>query len=443
MNKKLMAVAIAGALTAPGFAAAQVGSSPGITLYGRLDSMVVQNAFKEVTNPTTGAVTIGKVTKGDVYTAGNEMGVRGRESIGGGTSVWFQLATGVWPDARLEGATTTGNNWGGRNSALGVSSSLGDILWGIWDTPYKQVLNSGNVINSGPFGPAGVILGNGDSTGALPNNACGGAVSNGSGAITTGRVCVTEVTTNNSSFEKRISNSVQYWSPTMAGVRFKLATAMYNYKGPETSLLANGDVQNTSFLGANVTYAHGPLSVGVGFESHKAFRASNSATGKTDPTDTGFLVGGKWNFGPGQVGVAFEQLDYKDNTNSTTNPNGMKVATTSITGRWNVGPGAIWAGYTSTPGGKSCGDGTGTTTLTVIGSAACGSAGKANEVVLGYDYVMSKRSKLYFAYGKFDNGTGTNYYYIAGPAANSQAFGGGLAAGTDVTTFAVGMQHTF
>jgi hypothetical protein len=74
---------------------------------------------------------------------------------------------------------------------------------------------------------------------------------------------------------------------------------------------------------------------------------------------------------------------------------------------------------------------------------------------IGYDYILSKRTKMYAAYSKIDNGqkfaaggaaagTGTAYYYIAGPAANVGVGGsGGLVAGTDVTTFALGLQHIF
>jgi predicted porin len=71
---------------------------------------------------------------------------------------------------------------------------------------------------------------------------------------------------------------------------------------------------------------------------------------------------------------------------------------------------------------------------------------------LGYDYIMSKRTKMYFAYNKIDNGISTNYYYIAGPAANGggaaaatsvNGTAGGLDRGTDVTTLAIGMQHSF
>jgi predicted porin len=101
----------------------------------------------------------------------------------------------------------------------------------------------------------------------------------------------------------------------------------------------------------------------------------------------------------------------------------------------------VWASYSKTPGGKSC-----STATTTIGSASCGVAAK--QTTVGYDYVMSKRTKMYVAYNKIDNGlngaVGSSYYYIAGPAANvGNGTSGGLVAGTDVTTIGLGMQHTF
>src|SRR5258708_13935137 len=85
MNKKLMALAVAGAVTAPGLAFAQVGGSPGVTLYGRLDETIVNSKYS-----TNGAGTITEVKKGDVWSPGNAIGVRGREDLGGGTAVWFR-----------------------------------------------------------------------------------------------------------------------------------------------------------------------------------------------------------------------------------------------------------------------------------------------------------------------------------------------------------------
>src|SRR6266852_3597569 len=136
MNKKLMAVAVAGALSAPVLAVAQVGSSPGVTLYGRLDETIVNSKYANGVT-AAGGVSVSSVTKSDVWSPGNAIGVRGREDLGGGTSVWFQLEAGAWPDGRLDSAATSGSHFGGRDSGLGVSSSWGDIMFGGWDQPYK------------------------------------------------------------------------------------------------------------------------------------------------------------------------------------------------------------------------------------------------------------------------------------------------------------------
>src|SRR6266478_5130905 len=222
MNKKLMALAVSGAVTAPGLAFAQVGGSPGVTLYGRLDETIMNSKYS-----TNGAGTITEVKKGDVFSPGNAIGVRGREDLGGGTAAWFQLEAGAWPDGRLEASATTGAHFGGRNSGLGVSSELGDIMFGIWDTPYKVAYGTANVVNSGGFASSGIIMGNGDSTGALNNALCTNIVSNGTGNVTianttgaaNGNVCVTEATANNTAWSRRINNSVQYWSPVFNGLQ--------------------------------------------------------------------------------------------------------------------------------------------------------------------------------------------------------------------------------
>jgi len=434
MNKKLMAVAVAGALAAPGLAVAQVGGSPGVTLYGRLDSAIMNNTF----SATTGGV-VSEVKKGDIFSAGNAMGVRGREDLGGGTAVWFQLETGVFPDGRQDPAVSVGNNWGGRNSGLGVSSTWGDVMYGVWDAPYGVAAGTANVINSGPFSSTGIIMGNGNTTGALPNARCTAALSIPSGSVNTtaNNVCTTEVTGGTTQFNRRNSNSVQYWSPVINGLQFRLGTAVANYQSPGTAQGAAG-LQKPQYLSGNVTWARGPLALALGYETHEGFRPSTVAGGNANPKDTGFQLGVKWNFGPGQVGVGYETLDY--GANNAAGDNGVKLTNQVINGRWNLGPGALWAGLSSTPGGKSC-------TVGAAGLAVvCGSAGEAKMTAIGYDYVMSKRTKMYFAYAKIDNGTGSAYYYVAGPAGNNPSGGGtagGILASTDVTTLAFGIQHTF
>src|SRR5881398_2639829 len=80
MNKKLMAVAVAGALTAPGLAVAQVGGTPGVSLYGRLDTGVMIDKFS-----VSGSGAIPELKKNDIFSPGNALGFRGREDLGGGT----------------------------------------------------------------------------------------------------------------------------------------------------------------------------------------------------------------------------------------------------------------------------------------------------------------------------------------------------------------------
>src|SRR5438132_2670616 len=213
MNKKLMAVAVAGALTAPGLAVAQVGGSPGVSLYGRLDTGVMIQKFS---SDGTGAIP--ELKKNDIFSPGNALGFRGREDLGGGTAAWFQLETGVWPDGRLDGAANSGQHFGGRNSAVGFSSVAGDVLFGIWDSPYKVAYGTANLVTSGGFASSGIIMGNGDTTGALPNALCGNTVSNTNGGLAgTGTnpasVCVTEATSNGTAWSRRVNNSIQYWSP--------------------------------------------------------------------------------------------------------------------------------------------------------------------------------------------------------------------------------------
>src|SRR5258706_3825083 len=238
MNKKLMALAVAGAFVAPGVAVAQVtsaaptagvASNTGITLYGRLDETIMNSKYSSVSN-AAGVVTTGEIKKGDIYSPGNAIGVRGREDLGGGTAAWFQLEAGAWPDGRLDAAATTGSHFGGRNSGIGVSSGLGDIMLGIWHTRYKQTMFMWNSLTSGGFSSGGIIMGNGDTTGALNNVLCGNTVSNANGGLAgTGTnpasVCVTESTANNTAFSRRVNNSIQYWSPVFSGLQFKLITA--------------------------------------------------------------------------------------------------------------------------------------------------------------------------------------------------------------------------
>jgi len=464
MNKKLMAVAVAGALSAPGLAVAQVGGSPGVTLYGVIDASFLRNTFSGVTT-APGGVAVSEVTKYDIFPAGNRVGVRGREDLGGGNALWFQLEAGAWVDGRTEQSTTNGVMFGGRNSGIGASSAMGDLMVGGWDSPYKVTTDQTyNLVTSGPFSSSGIMMGNGDTTGAAPNALCGTSITgstgtaSGTGGAAAGAAqatCVTEVTGSTKSFHRRLNNTIQYWSPVFSGVQFKLATQLANYQSPSSSPLPlNGDLQQPKLRSGNVVWTRGPILVAGGYETHQGYNPGTQADGIANPKDTAIQIGGKFDFGMGQVGVGYEQLKYGSSRTGAATTNAYKQANYVVNGRFNVGPGAIWAGYTKTPGGKSC-DAGAATVSSATASAVCGADSAAKQLSVGYDYILSKRTKVYAAYSKIDNGLGTNYYYVAGPAANEgggpavssnatiNGTAGGLLPGTDVTTIGLGVQHTF
>jgi predicted porin len=470
MNKKLIAAAVAAAVAGPGVALAQpasntptsivpspgVASNAGITLYGRLDETIMYDKYSDSAPNAAGVSAAANLKKGDIYSPGNAMGVRGREDLGGGTSAWFQLEIGVWPSERLDTSTVTGNNWGGRNSAIGLTTGIGDILLGNWDTPYKQVFGVWNSVTSGGFSAAGITMGGADSTGALNNVLCNNTVSNATGSIAqtapSVATCATEATASSTAWSRRINNSVQYWTPIMGGFQVKLMTAMAPYQAPSSSTALLSGTQKPQEYSANATWARGPLSLGLGYDYHKGLRPSTLVGGEPNPKDSALQLGAKWNFGPGEIGAGYEVITYGNNLGTNTvagiTDNGMKVPTYVLNGRWNIGPGAIWGSYSASDT-KSCS--TSNTAATTIGTAVCSL--KAKMYSLGYDYVLSKRTKMYLAYNKIDNGQGTlangnaigtTSYYIAGPATNNgNGNAGGAAAGVDVTTYGFGIQHVF
>lgn len=88
MNKKLVAVAVAGLLAAPFAAQAQTAN---VTLYGRLN-LTMEAVSGSKIDPNL-PVTAGPVNRTIYRVSSNSsrLGVRGSESLGGGLSAIFQI----------------------------------------------------------------------------------------------------------------------------------------------------------------------------------------------------------------------------------------------------------------------------------------------------------------------------------------------------------------
>ena len=87
MQKKLMAVAVAGALGAPAVALAQ---SSTVQIYG---TMYVEYSYVDQGTSTTGP----RQNVDILQTPGSNIGFKGEEKLGGGLSAWFQCESTADP----------------------------------------------------------------------------------------------------------------------------------------------------------------------------------------------------------------------------------------------------------------------------------------------------------------------------------------------------------
>ena len=261
MNKKLFALAVAGACVAP---AAMAQTANPVTLYGRV--YVTFESVEAKGGPST-AVSVPRRER--VEDQSSLLGVRGTEDLGGGLKAFFQLETGFRPDQN----NTT---FAARNSAVGLQGGFGSILLGRWDTPWKTAS-----IAVDPYGD--LTLGG-----------------------------ITGVLSDGGNFDRRDQNSVQYWSPTLGGFALRaMATANEN----------KTTAANPRDYGASVTYTGGPAYAFVVYEMHKdqlggsGAAVGNAATNIVAGSDEkGWAGGGSFAFGPIKIGGQYQRIQKTNRT---------------------------------------------------------------------------------------------------------------------------------
>ena len=222
MQKKVIAIAVAGALAAPAVAMAQST----VTVFGNI---YMEYAFINSGRALNGVDT---ANVDMLQTGGSEIGFKGEEKLGGGMSAWFQCAS----TADLRGTSVDG--WCGRNSAIGLKGGLGNLFVGVWDAPFKRTIAAVGGRDTGVFGTAFLISGSSTTTadGASPGV-----------------------------FKRRQTNSINYDSPNFGGFQFMAMTSTTNSSTATTTSSAGAKPRILSLAGS---YKAGPLDIGVGYEKH-------------------------------------------------------------------------------------------------------------------------------------------------------------------------------
>ncbi len=408
MNKKLMAVAVAGALAAPAVAFAQAST---VQIYGNI---IMNYNYLDQGNHRI------KVDQFNNHDSG--IGVKGEEKIGGGNSVWFQCESTFDVSGTSSAAGTAG--FCGRNSAVGLKGGFGNVYAGNWDTSMKIAMGGFRPFStSGAFGMGAHLWNTSGSNIANPvtTTVASPVIGGATGTLTS----TSGGTSSAFSFTRRQTNLLSYAIPKINGFDAGISYSAINESTATTTAATNTKPRLWS-LGA--TYVNGPLALGLGYERHRNYNPAASVTygGGTDRAlnlAAAYTIAGKY-----KISVIHTRQDYE--TNTTTARSDLDNRNWGIYGDLALsGPHKVRLGYTK------AGDTKGNSTATVgslIGNPLGDTGSKT--YAIQYAYAASKRTEFNLGYAKLDNDSRAKY--------TLQSLGTGTL-GQDQNAWVMGVKHTF
>ena len=284
MQKKLIALAVATAFSAPAFA-----DNANVTFYGKafltLDS---------INSDQTGAI-----SKARVNSNASRFGIKGSEDLGEGLKAIYQF------EVQVDGDGSGGNGFGNgsRNTAVGLAGGFGELTMGNWDTPYKVTHNKTELFDNTTVWSATNLIGRANQ----------------------GKV----------SFVTRQKNMIQYKSPSLGGV--KLA-AMYSPDeakgtpastttisgtdagGNATSITTTtaGSLYNKSILSLSATYDQDGIYAAFGYEN----RPDQTTIGQTD---NAMRLVGRYDFGSAWLGATVERIKVNTSASASYTESNMEL----------------------------------------------------------------------------------------------------------------------
>jgi predicted porin len=358
VKKKLIAIAVAGALT-PALATA----ASTVQLYGKI---TYEYAIRDQGS------TFLKTDAADAP-GGSAIGFKGEEKLGGGLSAWFQCESSA--DTRGQDGVA-GRGFCTRNSAIGFKGGFGNLWFGKWDTPFKKVLNVGSVgaTETGSLGASFLAFG-------------------GSGGA--------DVTTNgnNRARWKRREMSMTNFESKMGNT-----TIMAGMSAGDNALDAATGSRKQRVTSFGLAQKLGAFDLAVGHEIHTDFGGVG-----LDDKATGFGV--STNLGKAKIGFTYLDASYQTAA-------GQKTTRTS----WTLGANAPLSGPWSVEGQYSvANDGKGNGAAIQNNSRQgfqVGANTGGSQISLGLIHAFSKRTDASLRYTKINNDA--NAHYALGDATGTR-----------------------
>ena len=386
MQKKLLAVAVAGAFAAPAIAQAQAST---VQVFG---NFYYEYAWIDQGKATA---TTDRVNVDMMQTPGSQIGFKGEEKLGGGMSAWFQCVS----TADIRG--TAQNGWCSRNSAVGFKGAFGNVWLGIWDTPFKRVYGMNNIVNQTGFSGNSFLM-------------MGGSTSVNDGA-TSGL------------WSRRQRDSINYDSPKFGGFQLSVSTSSSNNATGRLTTTTANKPRLWSFAG---TYRNGPMSLGAGYELHKDFDPAAGAT-RFAGTDKAYILSAGYTIGTVRLGASWTQQKFEPAAGQD-----LKVKAWNLAADWKIaGPHGLRFGYTRADDtqGNYVGNIGGGLGVLRVGNNGAGNTG-AKLYQIHYINTLSKRTSVALGYSRLDNDR--NAVYALGGVSRP-------LAGEDQHAFGIGIRHRF
>jgi len=400
MKLKRITLACMGLFAVPAAALAQSN----VQIYGTLNADV--ESVKADGGSGTNFSSRSRVTSNS-----SNIGFRGVEELGQGTSAFFQVESGV----NIDSGTSSGF-WASRNSGVGLrSNTYGQVLLGQWDSPYKYATT-----RIDPTGDTGIAAYSG--------------ILGGTGSITAGQGG------NNfaerASFDRRVSNVVQYWTPAWRGLSGRLAYGAgdTNIGSPSTGVPEGSGLKPTLFSGA-AYYEDGPLYATLAYEQHNDFQSLNTLLGAAASSgkDQAWKGGVQYGFLDNTLtfGAIAEWLKYKADDINGLGGLERKVTNWYLVGKYQLGAHAFALSY----GQK------GQEKLSGAGFSDLPDS-RARQISARYGYSLSKRTQLYAVATRISNDSNAFQSFGNSPITSTTLFRD-PARGADPVGYGVGMIHTF
>jgi len=399
MNKKLMAVAVAGALAAPATVLAQV------QIYGRAN---LGFDSYSATGATAGSAQDFK-SRNRVFDNSSRLGFRGTEDLGGGMRAVFVIESGVNIDtgnqnSQFGGANASTGFLASRDSYAGLEGDWGRVTFGRQSIYWVN----GVIAQSG----ANYINVDVATTGAL------------------GRVVAPTA---------RTSNVVAYNSPTINGFNGTVSYA------PNSEAAAVGANTDARIWGVTGRYS-GRFNAQIDYAVNQG--TSGAATGT--PKNSGLKVGVGYPYAPGAQIAVIYIAEKNDNIAQCAPIAAPCVAGVGVPGFAAAGDSvkanAVIVNWEHTFGNIQA--------LAEVGKVAkakgCSGTGCDNTDATGYmvagRYLLSKRTAAYVSYNKITNKDNATWDTSGGGQSSASASGGflpPLSAGADPRIIALGVIHNF